>query len=140
MPGLGSLDKVFQDLSVQLLNEFGGTCDIEIQGDAVVDFYTNLPTGEFGEPTVVQNIACQPPENYAINLIDGTSIKMGDFKSSVANLSLDGNVIKENESYFILKDKDFLTGVVTEKRFKIIKTMPVMGGNSTALMEMQLRI
>jgi len=139
MAGLGNLDKVAQDLAVSLLNQLGGTCDIEIAGSATLDTYTGLPTGAFDEPVTIEDIACEPPQKYAQNLIDGTSILMGDAKTSVANSLLAGNIIKDNNSYFILKDKNYSTGVVTEKRYKIIKTMPIMGGNSTALIEMQIR-
>ena len=139
MAGLGQLDKVAQELAVSLLNQLGGTCDIEIAGAATLDTYTGLPTGAFDDPVTIEDIACEPPQKYAQNLINGTSILMGDAKTSVANSELAGNIIKDNNSYFILKDKNYSTGVIVEKRYKIIKTMPIMGGNSTALIEMQIR-
>jgi hypothetical protein len=139
MGGLGKLDKVAQDLANKLLEELGGTCDIEIEGTAVLDSYTGLPTGAFGEPTVILDIPCEPPQKYASNLINGTTILMGDAKTSISHSSLAGNILRENNSYFILKDKNYSTGVVVEKRYKIIKIIPIMGGNSTALIEMQIR-
>ena len=139
MAGLGKLDKVAQELAKSLLDSLGGTCDIEITGAATLDTYTELPTGAFDDPVTIEDIACEPPQKYAQNLIDGTSILMGDAKTSVANSELLGNIIKDNNSYFILKDKNYSTGVIVEKRYKIIKTMPIMGGNSTALIEMQIR-
>ena len=139
MAGNGALDGLAQSLATGLLGAFGGTCDIEIAGEAVIDPYSHMPTGETSESTTIEDVACMPPQQYANNLIDGTSILMGDAKTSVANNHLNGNTIKDNNSFFILKNKDYDTGAITKKRFKIIKTMPVKGGNSTALMEMQIR-
>ena len=139
MAGLGQLDKIAQKLSVDLLNKLGGTCDIEIAGDPVIDPYTHMPTGAVGDSTTIEDIACLPPEDFAEYLINDTTILSGDAKTGIANQSLAGNTIKDDNSWFIHKDRDYLTGEITENRYKIIKTMPVSGGNSTALIEMQIR-
>ena len=120
------LDSPMRSVAKTLINLFGGSVTIQRR---VPGTYDPIAGTEGAETTTTHPVKASPPEPFATDRIDGTSILTTDLRMLLAAQS--APVVPDPKT-----DSVILDGVT----YKLIRTSPIKSGDLVAAWELHLRI